>query len=156
MRNGGLPDRKHPHRLAPGAYCAPGEVVSVSIHATRDAHLIEGCTPDHILAAMHSTARRLGVRVHAYCVMPGHFHVVCSVTPDGGDVALWVRRFKSASSRRAGIALWQRSYWDRHARRSDDVLAMVEYVIANPERKGLCQVWTEWPWSWSEWHSQSP
>ena len=67
-------------------------------------------------------------------------------------VALWLRRFKGGAARRVGGPLWQRSYWDRHARESDDAVAMMLYTLENPVRRGLCKEWTDWPWSWSEWH----
>jgi putative transposase len=95
------------------------------------------------------------MRVHAYCVMPDHLHVVCSVMEAGGDLERWVCRAKSGASRRAGLPLWQRSYWDRTARLADDVAVVVGYVLANPVRRGLWQDWSEWPWSWSEWDPDS-
>jgi len=122
----------------------------VTTSAIRGVHLVNGAIPECVLAALRSTAGRHHVRVHAYCLMPSHLHVVCSGGP-GCDLALWVRRFKSAASRRAGRPLWQRSYWDRHARESDDAVAMMLYTLENPVRRGLCAAWEDWPWSWAEW-----
>jgi putative transposase len=147
------PNRKHPFRLAPQAYRVPGAVVFITASARPGVSLLAEGVPDRVLGAMLDVGRRHGVKVHAYCLMPDHLHVVCSVAEHRGDIALWLRRFKSAASRRCGHALWHRSYFDRHARAGDDVVQMVEYTLANPERKGLCQVWTDWPWSWSEWHT---
>lgn len=105
------------------------------------------------MAALRATAARCGIRLPAFCLMPDHLYVVCSGAP-GGDVALWLSRFKSAASRRVGQALWQGSYWDRHARRSTGAITVVEYTLANPERRGLRSLWTDWPWNWSEWHAR--
>lgn len=51
--------------------------------------------------------------------------------------------------------MWQRSYWDRHARQDDDVVGMVEYTLANSVCAGLTECAWEWPYSWSEWHEVS-
>jgi len=144
-------DRGHPRRLPAESYRVPGEVVFVTMVARRNVCLVDGETPSRVLAAMHSAASRYGVRLHAYCLMPSHLHVICSGAP-GCDVALWLRRFKGGAARRVGGPLWQRSYWDRHARESDDAVAMMLYTLENPVRRGLCKEWTDWPWSWSEWH----
>lgn len=61
-------------------------------------------------------------------------------------------RFKGRSSyelHRLGVSgeIWERSFWDRHARKDEDVAAMIDYVLDNPVRKGLCQLCEEWPYS---------
>ncbi len=126
----------------------------VTIRARPGVCLTDGDRPDRVLAALRANARRHGVAIHACCLMPDHVHVVCSILPAGGDLAQWLCAAKSGASRRAGAPLWQRGYWDRTARREDDVVAMVEYTLANPVRKGLCEDWAAWPWSWSEWHDE--
>jgi REP element-mobilizing transposase RayT len=51
--------------------------------------------------------------------------------------------------------MWQRSYWDRHARVDGDVQMMADYILEAPVRAGLCAQWWEWPFSWSRWHGQT-
>lgn len=146
------PQRHYPARLAEDEYRAPRAATFVTMRARAGVCLTEGGCPEQVISSLHANARRCGIAVHAYCLMPGHLHAVCSIGPEGGDLALWVCRFKSGSTRRAATPLWQRSYWDRAARREEDVATMVEYVLANPVRRGLCESWQAWPWCWSEWH----
>lgn len=41
--------------------------------------------------------------------------------------------------RAAGLGrIWERSFWDRHARTQADMTAPVSYVMHNPVRRGLC------------------
>ncbi len=63
-----------------------------------------------------------------------------------------MQRFKSYTTRLAWQkghpgALWQRSYYDHIARREEDVLAICEYILANPVRKGLVEDVGLWPFS---------
>ncbi|MFO7948507.1 MAG: transposase [Armatimonadota bacterium] len=89
--------------------------------------------------------------LHAFCIMPDHMHIVCSVDDDG-DFKKYVTILKSEISRRMHTNgfdqfEWQRSYWDRHARREDDLRELIEYVLDNPVRKDLCRKREEWRWS---------
>jgi len=97
-------------------------------------------------------ADRSGVRLHGYCVMPDHVHIVCSIESEKSDFQAFVRTFKRETSRRAhrlGCAsfAWQRDYWDRFIRVEEDVVEIIKYVLANPVRKGLCERPEDWPWS---------
>ena len=102
---------------------------------------------------MTRLAQEHGLRVSAWCVMPDHVHVVVSTSEAGGDVEGWARYTKREVQRLLGAhGLWERSYWDRDLRQDEDVATAVEYVLANPTRKGLCEDWAMWPHLWSEWH----
>ena len=82
--------------------------------------------------------------VCAYCLRPDHLHLALSPVDGGSSVPRLVQRFKSYTTRLAwqkghpGV-LWQRSYYDHIARREEDVLAICEYILANPVRKGLVE-----------------
>jgi putative transposase len=147
------PDRRHPARLSCELYRVPDEVMFVTIRARRETALTECLSAEIVRDTMGRMAAKRGVRVHAYCLMPDHLHVVLSVTQPGGDAEKWVRYFKRETAVALGTpGMWQRSYWDRHARVSEDVVAMVEYTLANPARAGLTAEWRKWPYAWSEWH----
>ena len=88
-------------------------------------------------------------RVFAYCLMPDHLHLVLAT--GGQPLGQIVQRFKGRSSRalrklRGGLTPWQHGYHDRVVRRSDGLLASVEYVLLNPVRAGLVSSWWEYPW----------
>ncbi|MBU0610364.1 MAG: transposase [Armatimonadetes bacterium] len=87
----------------------------------------------------------------AICIMPDHVHLVVA-TVEGRSFTRVFRQFKGKASyvlHRLGAAkdIWERSIWDRHARKDEDVSAMVEYVLSNPVRRELCSRPEDWPYS---------
>ena len=131
-------------------------MVFVTFAASTTRPLSEARTALGIVEAMARMGHRYGVGVAAYCIMPDHLHAVVQIAGEGADLRKWVRYTKRQCARALQMpGMWQRSYWDRHARADDDVGAMVEYVLANPVRRGLVADWQEWPWSWSRWHPQT-
>lgn len=129
----------------------------ITVCAADTVRLTEPEVFEALLRAMRRVGKQRSVRVHAYCVMPDHLHAVISAMGDGGDMGGWLRFAKRETARGLELpGMWLRSYWDRHARAENDLTAMVEYALANPVRKGLCERWSEWERSWSEWHADSP
>ena len=149
-----LPDREHPHRLSDEDYSVPQAVVFVSWRARKGITLM-GQPAQLLIATMRRMAHKKRLQLQAYCVMPDHVHVVVSLD-EGGDVRGWVRYVKRETARVCGTpGMWQRSYWDRHARKSEDVWDMVAYILNNPVRRGLVSEWQEWPYSWSAQHEDA-
>ena len=143
-------DRHHPRRLSHEDYAEPNQVVFVTLHAARGRALLSmrPCAEVIISCIRHGCILN-HVDLVAYCVMPDHVHVVV-YTNDGADIEGYLRGLKWAVSRqlhRLGVvgAIWQRSYWDRNHRDDDDVRTMIEYVLDNPVRKGLCRYRNDWP-----------
>lgn len=82
-------------------------------------------------------------RLHSWCVMPNHVHVVFELT-QGRDLARTVHSWKSWTSHQIDKGeIWQREYFDRIARDQRDYLDMCEYVEMNPASAGLI----DWAWS---------
>jgi REP element-mobilizing transposase RayT len=48
-------------------------------------------------------------------------------------------------------SVWQDESFDRVLRCAEAIEAKVEYICANPIRKGLCLHEDEYPWLWREW-----
>ncbi|TVR48643.1 MAG: hypothetical protein EA425_13940 [Puniceicoccaceae bacterium] len=93
---------------------------------------------------------RYGLVCPAYCLMPDHAHFVwCGITPvaDQRRAMAWFRRQWNA-------LLWpgfllQRQAFDhvlRERERAPSAFAtLCDYVLSNPVRAGLVEVWKEWP-----------
>jgi putative transposase len=91
--------------------------------------------------------------VHAFCIMPDHFHaLVEGIAPDS-DLLLFVKNLKWASSRgyskENGGPLWQKKFYDHILRPKDSPEAVSWYIWMNPVRKGLCTEPTQYPFSGS-------
>jgi REP element-mobilizing transposase RayT len=117
-----------------------------------------------VIDCLKSTADRCHFRVHAFCVMPDHFHaLVEGVAPDS-DLLLFVRNFKQATSREysreSGAPLWQKKFYDHILRPKDSPDGVAWYVWMNPVRKELCSQPDRYPHSGSftgEWkHRPQP
>ncbi|MHB1005589.1 MAG: REP-associated tyrosine transposase [Chloroflexota bacterium] len=149
------PRRYHKRiRLRPSLYTQPGSVCSLTT-------AVLGRRPvfsDHALAVeavavLRHQAVQTGVKVYAYCLMPDHLHLVIEPGPVCA-VTAYVGRCKSLITRAAwthGLqgAIWQKSFWDHFLRAGEELNDAVDYVLANPVRKGLVTAWQEYPFSGS-------
>jgi REP element-mobilizing transposase RayT len=108
---------------------------------------------DQRIAGMMAAALRFWegkrYRLLAWCVMPNHVHVVVRLFP-GHELAKVVKAWKNFSAKAANHALvqksrfWQREYYDRLLRNSDELARAVRYTLENPAKAGL----KNWPWVW--------
>jgi REP element-mobilizing transposase RayT len=86
-------------------------------------------------------------RLHTWCVMPNHVHVVVQPAPEyplEKILHTWksytVNQINKKLSRSG--KLWQEEYFDRLLRGEDDLREANEYVLDNPRRARL----TDWRW----------
>src|SRR5262249_2323067 len=103
------------------------------------------------LLLLDTTVRRYDWRLHAYCLMGNHFHLLLD-TPKAnisagvqflkGEYAAW---FNGVSGREG--ALFERRFWSRIAVQESYVLALSRYVALNPVRAGFTRSPADWPWS---------
>jgi REP element-mobilizing transposase RayT len=91
-------------------------------------------------------------RLHHWCVMPNHVHVL--ITPDGewslGKIAHSWKSFSAIEiNRECGLRgqLWMADYFDRYARNERHFFEIADYIVHNPVSAGLCQSPQEWEWS---------
>jgi REP element-mobilizing transposase RayT len=111
------------------------------------------------LAQLWQAVDRLGLHVHALCLMPNHYHLVVECLRDRLSRALhrvnglYAEGFNAKYNRSGHLwgdrfALWQ-------VRDDEHMRATCEYVLANPVHAGLCERSADWPWSWSRYPSSS-
>jgi REP-associated tyrosine transposase len=79
--------------------------------------------------------------VHAYCIMPDHFHLLAEGTEPTSDLLGFIRSLKLKSSRiyaeKTGQVLWQKKYFDHILRGGESPDSVAWYVWMNPVRAGL-------------------
>ena len=108
----------------------------------------------------------------AYCVMPNHVHAVFvpsepAAPPAGGEadpggevadgrspLSRVMHSLKSYTANRANARLgrkgpfWQRESYDHWVRDGGELGRIVDYVLHNPVRAGLCERASDYRWSW--------
>ena len=79
--------------------------------------------------------------VSAYCLMPDHVHLLLRGQSESADfrsfIISWNTRTAFAWRQRYQSKLWQKGYYDRVVRDSDDFFGMARYVLLNPVEAGL-------------------
>ena len=103
------------------------------------------------LALIQATVVRYRWRLHAYCLMGNHFHLVVE-TPDAnlaagmqllkGRYAIW---FNTETGREG--ALFERRYRSELVEREAHAYELARYVVLNPVRAKLCVHPRDWRWS---------
>ena len=102
---------------------------------------------------LHGHARKTGVQVYAYCLMPDHVHLVLGPS-SSCDIVTFVGQIKNLAQRQAwkmGVTgrIWQESFWDRFLREEESLDEVARYVLNNPVRKGLVEKWRDYEFSGS-------
>jgi REP element-mobilizing transposase RayT len=99
-------------------------------------------------------AQRFGVRVHAFCVLSNHFHLV--VTDPDARLPAFEQYLDSLVARavNASLGRWE-SFWAPSSYSAvalaspEDIVEKAAYVLANPVAAGLVRRASEWPGPWS-------
>jgi putative DNA methylase len=95
----------------------------------------------------------LRYRLHAWCVMPNHVHVVFSSMPARTPalrLSKIVQSWKSYTAKEANRLLgrtgpfWQREYYDHLVRDEADFVRCIDYTINNSVKASLCERWEDW------------
>lgn len=111
-------------------------------------------TNDVFLYVLALAARRFNVRVHAFCVLSNHFHLVVS-DPDA-RLPAFEQYLDSLVARalNASLGRWE-AFWAPSSYSAvslatpEDILDKAAYVLANPVAAGLVRRGREWPGLWS-------
>lgn len=99
--------------------------------------------------------------LHGIVVMPDHVHMIITPLKDdyGGTYGLAeiMKSIKGVSARSINRKLnrrgsvWQEESFDHILRSGEHAQSKVEYILANPVRKGLVEKVDDYPWLWREW-----
>lgn len=100
------------------------------------------------------TAKRIPVRILAYCIMPNHWHMVLWSTRDR-ELGNFVQRLTATHVRRWHLYrksvgsghLYQGTYKSFPIQDDEHFLTVCRYVEQNPLRAGLVERAEDWRWS---------
>lgn len=89
--------------------------------------------------------------VHAFCLMPNHYHAVLETTVErlssGMHALNWKHAFRFNSRHCRTGHLFQERFDARLIETDEYLEDACLYVLNNPVRAGLRERWEEWPWS---------
>jgi putative transposase len=104
------------------------------------------------LDVMQSYRRQHKFLLHAFVLMPDHFHII--LTPSEGvtlerSVQYLKGGFSFRAKRELGIQreIWQPKYHDRRIRDRKECVALLGYLEDNPVKRGLAKTPSEFPFS---------
>ena len=100
-------------------------------------------------------ARRFGVKIHAFCVLSNHYHLV--LTDPHARLPAFGQYLDSLVARavNASLGRWE-SFWAPSSYSAvalatpEDILDKAAYVLANPVAAGLVRHGKDWPGPWSD------
>ena len=97
-------------------------------------------------------ASRYGWYVGRYVLMPDHVHLFARPGFEAKRLGRWIQTWKSLSARLIAKStghespIWQRDYFDRFLRSKESYSKTWRYVWENPQRAGLVEDPTKWPY----------
>lgn len=112
-------------------------------------------TDEIFLYVLAVAAQRHRVRVHAFCVLSNHYHLL--VTDPDARLPAFMQYLDSLVARatNASHGRWE-GFWSSEASYSavahgatTDIVAKLAYLLANPVAAGLVRTGREWPGLWT-------
>ena len=107
---------------------------------------------ERMLTLLLVAARRFSVAIHAYVLMPDHFHLLATpATQDGLSAMMqalgrsYVRYYNSSTGRHG--SLWKGRFRATLIDSEHYLFKCMSYIELNPERAGLVRNAGDYPWS---------
>jgi putative transposase len=100
------------------------------------------------------------IELYCYCIMSNHVHSVFRLL-EGSETDFEKRldeimhSIKRFSAREANKILnrqgqfWEEESFDYLIRNQQELERIIEYILNNPVKAGLCKNWNDWKWSYS-------
>ena len=130
--------------MAQGTFFITSRTQTPVFQTTRSAELF--------LDVMQSYRRQNKFMLHAFVVMPDHFHIILTPSLDitlERSVQYVKGGFSYRAKREIGIQreLWQPKYHDRRIRDREECAALLRYLEDNPVKRRLAETPSEFPFS---------
>jgi len=112
------------------------------------------------LTLLTTVATRHRWRLHAYCLMGTHYHLIIECTQPQLSAGMQQLNGTYAQRYNTRHGRWGHVFGQRYSARAitgDSHLATAcAYIIDNPRRANLVQHATDWPWTWTRHHPTAP
>lgn len=144
----GKKEAPHAGDLRKGRHPEYGATFLVTKTLTRPATFSETVRKEAVEAMLHGRQTKR-YWLHAFVVMPDHFHLVLTQRDlELCKVVNWLlRRISYPTRQRNELLSWQRGYHDHRLREHETVSEMITYVERTPVEAELCDQPEDWLWS---------
>jgi putative transposase len=116
-------------------------------------HFVHNEVVAKVIDILKGTADQEGFSVWVYCFMPDHAHLLVEGKHSNADMKHFVALFKQKSSywfkSTYGVKLWAPNYHEHVLRNDEATVAVAQYIIQNPIRKGMVDDCSAYPYSGS-------
>jgi REP-associated tyrosine transposase len=129
-----------------------GDIFHVTARGNRRQQIFRDDTDRRrLIALLDAVCERSKWQVHAYCLMPNHYHLVIELLePTLSEGFQWLNGvYAQAFNRRHGMTghLFQGRFHSAAVESDGHLLELSRYLAHNPVRARLCSEPADWPWS---------
>jgi REP-associated tyrosine transposase len=128
-----------------------GDIHFITFSCYRRRPLLQSsASRDYFEATLEHVRRWYGLCIIGYVVMPEHVHLLLT-EPERRSLAIAIQMLKQVSGRKLAIPdkspFWQRRYYDRNVRGTEELYNALNYIHYNPVKRGLAEQPSQWRWS---------
>jgi putative transposase len=130
----------------------PGAIFHLTARGNRRQPIyLDALDYGRFLALLGEVVERFGWRLHAYCLMPNHFHLLVELQGENLSAGMQYLNGQYAQyfNRRHCLDghLFQGRFHSVFVESEAHLLELYRYIVLNPVRAGLCWHPAQWPWS---------
>jgi putative transposase len=115
--------------------------------------LVHDAVVNKALETLKTVAKQERFSIWAYCFMPDHVHLLVEGQDSDADMRHFVSSFKQRTGywykRTHNGRLWSFNYYEHVLRGDQATVAVAEYIIRNPVRRGMVEHSDSYPYSGS-------
>jgi len=103
------------------------------------------------VALLRSAEETYGWKVHIYCLLTTHFHLLIETTEANLSAGMhwlnhvYAKTFNRRHDRRDHV--FGKRFWDKLITTDEQLVGTTRYIALNPVKAGLCKRPEAWPWS---------
>jgi len=141
------------HRLSPYNYIGKKAFsITIAIHDRLSVFTTDDVVWEHI-SVLKDVSGKYHFNILAYCFMPDHVHILAMGIRVDSSLTGFLKNYKQVTAfrykQKTGRILWQKSFYDHILRKDEDLRGVIQYILANPVRRGLVVSAGDYPYSGS-------
>ena len=132
-----ITEKPHTKDLRKGRVSEPGRIYVITTVTSRRQPLFRDFLAARTLIQVMMEHERAGFAATlCFVVMPDHLHWMMQLG-ELKNLGETIQALKSLTSKRIGLPVFQKGYYDHAVRKEEDIKNLARYIVANPLRAGL-------------------